>query len=75
LVNAGVWNQGQIPVGAVANLGSVIPGRHRQVANPESITFGPWLWIPGSGFAGPGLTLRYGSNFEVAEPDGVTSAS
>ena len=28
--------------------GLVIPGRHRQVANPESIALGHWLWIPGS---------------------------
>jgi hypothetical protein len=26
----------------------VIPGRHLQVANPESITLGRWSWIPGS---------------------------
>ena len=26
----------------------VIPGRHRQVASPESIILGQWLWIPGS---------------------------
>jgi hypothetical protein len=31
-----------------AKPGLVIPGRHRQVASPESITFGRWLWIPGS---------------------------
>jgi len=32
--------------------GSVIPGRHRQVASPESIAFGRWLWIPGSPLRG-----------------------
>jgi hypothetical protein len=29
-------------------LSRVIPGRHRLVASPESITLGRWLWIPGS---------------------------
>jgi hypothetical protein len=39
----------------------VIPGR-RAAPSPESITpvdayrSGQWLWIPGSGFAGPGMT-------------------
>ena len=28
--------------------GLVIPGRHRKVANPESIALGRRLWIPGS---------------------------
>jgi hypothetical protein len=30
----------------------VIPGRGLQPANPESITFGQWLWIPGSPLCG-----------------------
>jgi hypothetical protein len=35
-------------VAPAAKLGLVIPGRRPQVASPESITFGRWLWIPGS---------------------------
>ena len=27
--------------------GFVIPGRHRKVANSESIALGQWLWVPG----------------------------
>jgi hypothetical protein len=39
------------------NPGYVIPGRHRRVASPESITFGLWLWIPGSLLSRrPGMT-------------------
>jgi hypothetical protein len=37
-----------VRVAPAANLGLVIPGRHRKVASPESIPFGRWLWIPGS---------------------------
>ena len=29
----------------IVHPGSVIPGRHRKVASPESITLGQWLWI------------------------------
>ncbi len=38
--------------GTVHKLWSVIPGRHRKVASPESIPLGQWLWIPGSPLGG-----------------------
>src|SRR5262245_41062841 len=30
----------------------VMPGRHRKVAGPESLTLGQWLWVPGSPLRG-----------------------
>jgi hypothetical protein len=46
------------------NLSSVIPGRHRQVASPESITLTPWLWIPGSRLKSglPDFSIKGGRN-------------
>src|SRR6266478_2001392 len=40
------------PIICVVQTESVIPGRHRKVASPESITLGQWLWIPGSPLRG-----------------------
>ncbi len=54
------------------NLSSVIPGRHRQVASPESITLSPWLWIPGSRKSAPRNDATYDSKFKNAEPGGNT---
>ena len=48
--------------GAVHKLRSVIPGRHRKVASPESITLGQWLWIPGSRKSAPRNDNAYDSN-------------
>jgi len=54
--------------GAVHKLRSVIPGRHRKVASPESIT----LSASGYGFRGatlrrrPGMTLRMIRNLKTS---------
>jgi cobaltochelatase CobN len=47
--------------------GSVIPGRHRQVASPESITLGQRLWIPGSRKSAPRNDAEYDSKFKNVE--------
>ena len=52
-----------------ANLSSVIPGRHLQVASPESITLGQSLLIPGSRKSAPRNDAAYDSNFENVELD------
>jgi hypothetical protein len=55
--------------------GLVIPGRHRKVANPESIALGGWLWIPGSrAKARVPESHRHDSNFEIA-PSRLTGRS
>ena len=48
------------------NLSSAIPGRHRQVASPESITLSPWLWIPGSRLKSgpPDFSIKGGRNLQ-----------
>src|ERR1700731_3169780 len=51
------------------NPGSVIPGRHHQVASPESITLGQWLWIPGSRKSAPRNDVAYDSKFKNLELD------
>src|ERR1700719_63648 len=48
------------------NLGSVIPGRHRLVASPESITTSLGVWIPGSRKSAPRNDAAYDSNFNNA---------
>jgi hypothetical protein len=45
----------------------VIPGRHRKVASPESITLGQWLWIPGSRKSAPRNDAAYNSKFKNVE--------
>ena len=53
---------------------SVIPGRHRQVASPESITPGLWLWIPGSRKSAPRNDAAYDSKFRNVEPGDASDA-
>ena len=49
------------------NLGSVIPGRHRLVASPESITTSLGVWIPGSRKSAPRNDAAYDSNHKIAK--------
>ena len=56
-----------ICVAPSTNQGSVIPGRHRQVASPESIALGLWLWIPGSRKSAPRNDAAYDSKFKNVE--------
>src|SRR5260221_14610725 len=49
------------------NLSSVIPGRHRLVASPESITTSLGVWIPGSRKSAPRNDAAYDSKFKNVE--------
>ena len=61
--------------GTVHWLGSVIPGRHRLVASPESITTGLGVWIPGSLKSAPRNDTAYDSNLKIAKLERVPMRS